>query len=204
MDARLREKLRPDPAREAEEARDRGFFTRYELRQIPLKQIIPQDVWNADKYDRAKAAIASRTPLPPIEVHAKGNRFGISDGIHRFNASRDLGLTHIPAIINYAIDAPEKLQVVAARPQYRPKQLVYLRNPPPGVHQWAMIGEHLTQQTRHGVMRHRYALVGLKKQSGAEADLIGDFWDDEFDVVRGRPPPAILKALKSSWWWEAT
>lgn len=75
------------------------------VRLIHLTAIRPNrgdyDQWRVDEY---VAAIAGGAAMPPIIVRRyPGDRLlSIRDGTHRDLASRALGLTHIPALVEQA------------------------------------------------------------------------------------------------------
>jgi hypothetical protein len=96
-------------AREDSQQHFGGYFDHiFEL--VPLSKVVIDEVWKEAKYQKVVEAIQKGVPLPPVMLSKKGGRFEITDGIHRTNASRDLGFTHIPAIIATWVATPEKKQ----------------------------------------------------------------------------------------------
>jgi hypothetical protein len=91
------------------------------VRDVPLSMIAIPDVWSPHRYEDAYRLLKERGSIPPIDVYWRKEigKFGISDGIHRTNAARDLGYTGIPAQMYPSeakiLDKPQKLQMTKGR-----------------------------------------------------------------------------------------
>lgn len=59
-------------------------------------------------------AIASGTQVPPIEVRPENGKYGVIDGLHRWNAHARLGRTHILAYVRNISDADALCRSVQA------------------------------------------------------------------------------------------
>lgn len=191
-----RRRTRRNPKREREDAAELGFYTYGVLEIVPLKDIIHTEVWQPGRYERATEAVLNDIPLPAIQVDKQGSKFSIADGIHRYNASRDAGMTHIPVIYSVLVEAPELYK--PPEPEKRPLEpgaWVKLRNP--GQHRaapWAKVEERLTFRIQKEVRRYVYSLIGIVR---GEPDFLGDFVDTDFDPIDHPPPGA--EAIVGRW-----
>lgn len=72
-------------------------YGRYHLRLVKLSDIDIPEPWSGSKLKNAVSLLEEGTPLPPIKVFldAESGLYEIVDGIHRSNASRAAGYTHI-------------------------------------------------------------------------------------------------------------
>jgi hypothetical protein len=69
---------------------------------LPLSDIRTRPIWSKEKLSIVKNKIQSGVPLEPITlVRSKNEKppYNINDGVHRTEASRQLGMTHIPALL---------------------------------------------------------------------------------------------------------
>lgn len=196
-----RETLR-DKAEELASAREYGFYIYHVLEILPLADIHPEAVWNDSRIEHIREGIRAGVPLPPIHVSLnKDGKYHISDGIHRYNASKEAGFTHIPAIVSVYKDVPEmKVQPEEEKPRLPVGSWVILRDPDRGVEPWAMIEEQLPSRTWNGSTRHIYGLVGVRRGKG---DFIGDTWDNKFDPAMTHPPANIQKEVEGWYGWPA-
>jgi hypothetical protein len=64
-------------------------------------EIIPWQVNNM------KQTLLQRQPLPPISVYREGDKYSCYDGWHRLTAHKELGFTHIHAMIHEKISSNE-------------------------------------------------------------------------------------------------
>lgn len=57
-------------------------------------------IWSEGKLQSVLRDIEAGKPLKPIEVYDpdRGTKLPIVDGIHRYNASKQMGYTHIPVL----------------------------------------------------------------------------------------------------------
>jgi len=179
-----------DPETQRDEARELGVYTKARLLLVPIRLIIPKPVWNPGRYEEVRRHIERGTPLDPLDVVDKGGKFDIVDGIHRYNASKDLGFTHVPVLVEESVPAPELYE--PPEPEKRRLRLgawVKLREPSWGfLYGW--VGEHLGSMRHKGVRRHRY---GLNLINESVSQDVADFADDEFDPTR-TVPAAIRRA----------
>lgn len=196
-----RETLR-DKVEELSSAREYGFYIYHVLKLIPLTDIHPEAVWNDSRIESIREGIQAGVPLPAIHVSLnKDHKYHISDGIHRYNASKEAGFTHIPAIVSVYVDTPDlKVMPEPEKPRLPIGAWVVLRDPDRGVEPWAMVEEQLPSRTWNGGKRHVYGLVGVRRGKG---DFIGDTWDDKFDPATTTPPMAIQKEVKGWYGWPA-
>lgn len=188
-------KTRRDRTRETEEAKTLGFYTYTVFKLIPIDKIIPQAVWREAKAEQVRKDMDRGKALNPIEVSEHGGRYAISDGIHRYNVSKERNFTHVPAYLTVSVEAPELYE----KPEPEKKVLpvgtyVKLREPIDGF-SWAIIDEHLGPRIWKGVRRQVYGLFGA---TASKSDFIGDIMDDKFDPAM--PSPSVKKQLDAARW----
>ena len=185
----VRKKTHRDRATELEQAKTMGFYQYNVFKLIPIDKIVPQRIWKEIKAEKVRANMDRGRPLKPINLAEQGSRYGIEDGIHRYNVSVERGFTHMPAYLTVTVDAPELYeQPDAEKPQLKPGAYVKLRKPIDGM-TWAVVDEVLGARMWKGVKRQVYGLIG---GNANEAEFIGDIMDDKFDVEK---PPANIKKL---------
>jgi hypothetical protein len=79
---------------------------RFTLADVPVDRIEGQQAWQESKLEPIRKALANGVELPPIRLSAdETGRLTIEDGIHRYNAAREAGHTHIPAIVDEFVPA---------------------------------------------------------------------------------------------------
>jgi hypothetical protein len=78
-----------------------GYWWEDCLEYIPIDQIDIPEVWNQHRYDNNKQWLEKTGKFPPIRAWFDDEKkmYGIGDGIHRVNVAKDLGYTHIPALV---------------------------------------------------------------------------------------------------------
>jgi len=190
--ALVNRETRRDPKREAEDARQDGFFGYTEFRLVPIRDIVPEAVWNPGRIEKIREGIQAKKALPPIHVSQdSAGRYHISDGIHRYNASLEAKFTHVPALVSVMVEAPEmKEPELPERPKQQVGDAVLLREPQKSGAEspWAIIEQVLYKGQHRGVTRHHYALVGIRH---GVAEFIGDHRDDQLDIPTGSLPPKL-------------
>lgn len=87
-----------------------GGWGLYYFDIVPISAIEDKEIWNQDKYDINLNKIKENTPLEPVRLAHRdgGGKFVIVDGIHRIAASKTLGYTHVPALVNEWVTTPPK------------------------------------------------------------------------------------------------
>lgn len=197
-EAKVRGRTRRDPEAEEQEAREHGFYVYNEYRVVPLKKIKPLRVWKQERIDRIQQAIEKGIPLPPVELtEDKSGRYTITDGIHRFNASKEAGFTHIPAIVPVYVEFEgESPEVEETKPEYPPKTWVRFHHPVQGFKDGYII-----ELVGKGPDANRYSIVA---GNDTDADYIGDYQDTDFDVISRRQiSPMTAANILNHWWVEA-
>jgi len=73
----------------------------YSLEIVPISQIELRKPWNKFRLKDNLAKIKTTKAMPPVWLHfdEKLLRFQVEDGIHRINVAKQLGFTHVPAIV---------------------------------------------------------------------------------------------------------
>lgn len=190
----------PDQLLDFEEVRQRigdAGWAPVGRREIPLAAIVgsvgryhdftrhflPRHPSDEARWANVRAAMAEGRQLPPIEVYAFGGLYFVKDGNHRVSVARELGFSHLSAIVtevhtrvSLAPDATLDDVIIAgeyaalmqasgldvARPE------LDLRVTAPGAHR--AIAERIEQE------RHRLTLRQNLPLSSAEAALV---WYEE-------------------------
>lgn len=79
---------------------------RFTLAEVPLDDVDIPLVWQESKSRPIREALASDKALPPVRLTVGDDgRLTVEDGIHRLNAARQAGHTHIPAIVDEFVPA---------------------------------------------------------------------------------------------------
>jgi len=175
---------RRDPEREAETSKLQGFYTYNEYVLVPLRQIKPEKVWKPRRLEAIQRAMAQGKALPPIRLAKGGRGYVIEDGIHRYNASVEAGMTHIPALVSRLVETPHLKQDLSI---FAPGQYVRFREPVEG---WE-IG-YLVERAG----RDLYVVVA---GDARDADWVGDLHASSFEAVV-RPPAAVKNQIQSHWY----
>jgi hypothetical protein len=80
---------------------DRSETVEYAI--VPLSEIEKKPIWAPEKLEAVKRQLEEGKSLEPISLIRTPEKPGqllINDGIHRTEASRQIGYTHIPALIH--------------------------------------------------------------------------------------------------------
>jgi hypothetical protein len=188
-----------DPEVRKESMGHDGGYSVWRIEIVPIKDIRVPPVWNQGRYDGALKYLQSGQAIDPIRASKEGSKWEISDGIHRTNASRDLGWTHIPVLTSKWIETPEALiPEEAEKPRLDVGTWIKLREPYSGkLYGW--VSEQLGSSAWRGVKRWRYGLALVAK--GDDWPDQGDFSDNEFDTVRAPSwgPEIRQEAAKHGW-----
>lgn len=93
-----------------------GNTDTYELRNIPIDDVDVPAVWAESKIAPIRQALDDGAPLPPIRAdRGPTGKYAIDDGIHRVNAAREAGYTHVPAIVPKVAAKTDSAVIAAAR-----------------------------------------------------------------------------------------
>ncbi len=79
---------------------DLGVTQRVRLEYVPISDVNVPAPWSDDKLQAVKADMDAGKKLEPVRLtmpDGKG-KWEIDDGIHRTNAAREAGYSHVPAI----------------------------------------------------------------------------------------------------------
>lgn len=98
---------------------------RFTLAEVPLSDVDIPPVWQESKSRPIRDALTSDKALPPVRLTVGDDgRLSVEDGIHRLNAAREAGHTHIPAIVDEFVPA-------GAQPRPLPYEAPGYKEPPP-------------------------------------------------------------------------
>lgn len=181
-----------DRAGRRESMKEDGGYYKYSIKLIPVADIDVPPVWNPGRFDQALKHMKNGDKLDPIRARLdeKDGKWKINDGIHRANASIEMGYSHVPVFVEEWVDTPDKyVKPEPEKPQLAVGDWVKFKKPQFGGFRYAQVEELLPPWVHKGVKRWRY---GLKLVSKTGSDS-GDFQDGDFDPVI--PPRwAILRS----------
>jgi hypothetical protein len=103
-DPRVRGRLRFDVEEARREYQQYGeWYENVFEPMVPIDQIDLPSPWNNLRYEDNKKKIGETGKMPPafLSFNDTTHIYVISDGIHRINAAKDLGYTHVPAVVSY-------------------------------------------------------------------------------------------------------
>jgi hypothetical protein len=178
---------------------------RYTLIDVPIDTIDVQDVWSESKMPKIRQGLKEGAQLPPVRLTVGDNgRLSIEDGIHRVNAVREAGGTHVPAIVEEFVPAgaPEPPALSFSRSQrLGPEVEEIAANPIVAQESRPLVaGDMLQAQDEQSVQALRRAALAQDRfetvQQGA-VKAIGDDLDGFLradDLVRERAGIAGKKA----------
>jgi 2'-5' RNA ligase len=87
-----------------------GGWGLYYFDIVPITAIEEKAVWSQEKYEAVLQKMKENIALDPVKLsHSdSGGKFIIIDGIHRIAASKTLGYTHVPALVNDWVKTPPR------------------------------------------------------------------------------------------------
>jgi len=176
------------PGGREDSMREDGGYSVYKIKVVPIKDVKVPKVWKPGRLPKLLERMRKDQPIDPIRADKTGSKWEISDGIHRTNASIEMGYTHIPILYSEWVETPEAfVPEPPEKPQLRLGEWVKLKEPVAG-REYGWVVEKLGPRKFRQVKRHWYnvALVkpGDEKQRWTE-DI--DLADTDFEPVR--PPP---------------
>ncbi len=181
-----------DPAARKESMATYGGYDDWRIEIVPIKDIRVPVVWNPKRYDEALKYLQSGRPIDPIRAHKEGGKWEIEDGIHRTNASRDLGYTHMPVLTSTWVETPEALVLEEPeKPQLPVGSWVKLREPFDS-RQYGWVSERIGYFTTQNVKRWKYGLALVDPSSDWPDQA--DFSDKELDPTT---PPTWGKEVEA-------
>lgn len=175
---KLLRNLNDADARE-ESKRTNGGYSEHSLEVVPIRDVNVPPVWHPGREKAIQEAIVSGKKLPPVRLSREGTKWEISDGIHRTNVSKQMGFTHIPAIVSEWVETPDEL--VPEEPEKQQLEVgdwVKLRKPEKGL-DYGYVDEKLGPRRYRGVKRYWYSVTLVNPRTKEEDWL--DMSDTEFD-----------------------
>lgn len=179
-----------DPEKNLEMMRQDGGYTKWHIEIVPIRDVVVEKVWKPKRLEDALEKMKKGVALDPINAVKKGGKWLIEDGIHRTNASIEMGYTHIPVFVGEWIDTPEAfVPPEPEKPELREGDWVRMHKPYDG-HTYGWVAERLGPRPMRGVKRFFYELNFIAEDG--EDWSFGDFGDQEFEP--SKPPPWGEKA----------
>lgn len=185
VDKRELRRLNDKQARQ-DSKRTHGGYEQWAIEIVPIKDIAVPKVWKPNRFAKALQWLKEGKSLDPIRLSREGGgKWQIGDGIHRTNASMEMGYTHVPAYVAEWVRTPD---------EYVPEEVEKAQVPIGGWVQLrkahdrrtvAWVEDQLGQRDWRGVKRHRYGLALIRK--GDDWPDFVDFTDNELDPLP-RPP----------------
>ncbi len=178
-----------DPESRLESKQVHGGYSDYSLAILPLRDVVVPPVWHPRREDAIRKAIQTGKALPPIRASREGaGKWEISDDIHRSNVSKQMGFTHIPAIVSVWVETPdEEIPEALEKPQLQIGDWVRLHKPEQSSgkkFEFGYIDELLGFRIYRGVRRYRYGVALVTSES--DWPDVYDLSDTDFEPVR--PP----------------
>ena len=185
-----------DPKVQLEERQDRGGYEVWKLQFVPIKDIDLPAVWNEAKAQAVRNDMDAGKALMPVRLYRQGSKWGIDDGIHRTNVSKERGFTHVPAFTPEFIATPEEeIPEPPEKPQLRVGDWIKL-NKPYEDHSYGWVEETLGSKYWRGVRRYMYGLMLVRPEDDWPQQ--GDFSDNELEPVHAPTWGPRVKALVES------
>jgi len=103
IDPRVHGRLRLDIEEARRQYAEYGEWYEYVFEpMVPIAQIELTPPWNQLRYEDNKKRIGETGKMPPAFLHFDDATqiYRVEDGIHRINAAKDLGYTHVPAVVS--------------------------------------------------------------------------------------------------------
>lgn len=79
------------------------YCYRGEATLLPIEQIHPSKMTGRKdpklpRLEKAREELASGAPIAPIALFRHGGEYLLADGMHRYTAAKEAGLTHLPCV----------------------------------------------------------------------------------------------------------
>lgn len=80
----------------------------YDYQIVPIHDIEEKPIWSKEKFEIVLEKMNKKELLPPVELldTPERQKLTITDGIHRIAASKNLGFSYVPAIIQHYSTKP--------------------------------------------------------------------------------------------------
>lgn len=94
-------KVKPFTAREvAEHRKDLGITPSRRFEMVPISDVEAQATWEPGKLDSLRNQLKKTGKIDPVRLTRDGSGpWVIEDGIHRTALAREMGMTHVPAVV---------------------------------------------------------------------------------------------------------
>lgn len=153
-----------------------GGYEDFKLVIVPISKINVPPMWKEAGPVRDK--MREGTPIDPVRLSLDSEKYAIKDGIHRTNVAKEMGFTHVPAIVATWIETPEAKAPVPEKPQLQVGDWIKLHKPENGrVYGW--VDAPMDPREDRGVKRWEYG-VALVREGDTWPDFV-DLKDTEFE-----------------------
>lgn len=172
-----------DREKNLEMAREQGGYTKWHIEVVPISSIAVEKVWKPKRFENALEKMKDGVALDPINATKRGGKWHIEDGIHRTNASIEMGYTHIPVFVSEWVDTPELYEPPEPeKPELNVGDWVRMHKRYEGRHSFGWVAEKLGPRPVRGVKRYFYELQFVDKTG--EDWTFGDFSDQDFEPAK--------------------
>jgi len=102
-DPRVRARLKNDMEEAKRQYEEYGEWYERVFETVLISEIELPAPWSIGRLDNNKKKLQATGAMPPIllDFDDSSQTYKISDGIHRTNAAKQLGYTHVPAVVTY-------------------------------------------------------------------------------------------------------
>jgi len=103
-DPRIRRLLNNDMEEAKRQYKEYGEWDEWVFEtMVPISKIEVPAPWSSSRLEENKKLLEATGAMPPIILGFDGSsqKYEIADGIHRTTSAKQLGYTHVPAVIDY-------------------------------------------------------------------------------------------------------
>jgi ParB family transcriptional regulator, chromosome partitioning protein len=172
-----------------------------ELSMIDVDPDQPRTDFDAEEMAELKASISRHGVLQPILVEALGKRFGLIAGERRLRASRELGLSTIPAVVRSGLSEVDRLDIQLVENLSRDNLNAFDRIE--GIIRLIALRARIPREGVIEDLRKRYSDTGVRNEVSPVTDVVLSQFNLALATVYRqykkieKMNPVILAAVKS-------